>query len=308
MPVPAVAPALVGCGSLQARTLLARRWMRCCGTTDLGSGCLSVWTQGPPGAGAGGCGGRHWRTGPMSPPHRRRPVLAGWRRGLRALAKGGAMVGEGGGRKAGRRPGLCGGCTQFLRRRRRLGRWRPTSLRLSRASTPGCSGGARPVTRPVMRPVITYVAANAANACMCWTQGRPRCSSCLCLYMYVHTHTHTHPHTQQAKQPPQPGPMQYTRATRESTTIEPILVRIIGSDPDMRTRLARALVKCPCTPPPPPPAAASPNELAPRLVPAVSHDSVTVTAALTNTMASAGVSLASLPVRIDTAGTDAQKF
>ena len=199
MPVPAVALALVGCGSLQARTLLARRWMRCCGTTDLGSGCLSVWTQGPPGAGAGGCGGRHWRTGPMSPPHRRRPVLAGWRRGLRALAKGGAMVGEGGGRKAGRRPGLCGGCTQFLRRRRRLGRWRPTSLRLSRASTPGWSGGARPVTRPVMRPVITYVAANAANACMCWTQGRPRCRFVF-VFIHVCTHTCTHPPTHTAGQ------------------------------------------------------------------------------------------------------------
>ena len=63
---------------------------------------------------------------------------------------------------------------------------------------------------------------------------------------------------------------------KEKGLMEEKLVRIIGSDRHTRTLLARALVKCPCTPPPPPPPAATAHELTPRTVPTLTHESVAV--------------------------------
>ena len=76
----------------------------------------------------------------------------------------------------------------------------------------------------------------------------------------------------QPAEPTQPG----TTQKKNKGLLEPKLVRIIGSDRHTRTLLARALVKCPCTPPPPPLPAATAHELTPRTVPTLTHESVAV--------------------------------
>ena len=126
-----------------------------------------------------------------------------------------------------------------------------------------------------------------------------------CMYTHIHTPTHTHSRPnnlhnpdrcstqeQHGRAPPSsPSSCASSEAIQTCAHVSPVL----SSNAPAR-RLLPLLRR------------RRPTNSHRALSRAVSHDSVTVTAALTNTMASAGVSLASLPVRIDTAGTDAQKF